>query len=983
VFHQTARVLVQFALVVCLSSFAAKAANPKLYVQETGNFRVIYYDPSHEYLVPYLIRCAENDLKFDQKLFHYTPSQKITILLKDFSDRGNGAAGPFPVNNISVELEPPNYTYEILLTNERISDLLNHEMIHIVMGDNTSSSDRLARKIFLGKILPNAEDPESMFFSSLISPRQYCPRWFHEGIAAFMETWLSGGLGRALGGYDEMVFRAKTRDKSYIYSYVGLESEGTSVDFQIGANSYLYGTRFMTFLADHYGIDKLLAWVTRTDSTRRYFASQFARVYGKPLKEVWDEWIASEKQWQESNLALIRKYPVTKPHRLPFETLGSVSRTYYEPSTKTIYAAAEYVGHMANLAALHTDTGKIEHLTDIQGTILYSVTSLAFDAVHRRIFYASDNKNWRDLNVYDLNAHRATRLMKDTRTGDLTYNTQDQSLWGMRHNGGLSSLVRIKAPYTKLETIHTFPYGTDFFDLDLSPDGKDLTGAISNLSGEQKLVDFRLENLLKGDTSYEVLHDFAYNSPENFVHSPDGRYLYGSSFQSGVANIFRYDFQTKQLEALSNAETGLFCPLPLADGGLIALEYTAKGFVPAFVPTVPLNDVSAINYLGQDLFEKTPVLKTWKLPPPSIINTEKVITHAGSYSPLRTTRPLDIFPIVQGYKDTAAVGLRMDFADGLMLSNGDVTASYSPSAVLPMSERFHFTFTGNLWNWKVSSYYNNADFYDLFGPTKVSRKGEALKIENSKNLLFDTPRRLDLNWSVAAYSGLEALPDYQNVATPISRFVTGKVGLDYENLDESLGAIEDERGTKWQLMSNLSYAGGKGFPQIYATYDHGFLLPIHNSSVWFRGSAGKAFGDPNSPFANFFFGGFGNNWVDHGTVSRYRDYYSFPGVKLNQIGATSFSKLMAEWDLPPLRFRRVGSTVFYVNWARMSLFTSGMATDLGRASARQEFGNVGAQIDFRTVLFTYFKSTISAGYAFARDNHGKVSSEYMVSLKIL
>jgi len=223
-------------------------------------------------------------------------------------------------------------------------------------------------------------------------------------------------------------------------------------------------------------------------------------VYGKSLKDVWDEWItprlcsrAAENEWQNANLARIRQYPVTQPRRLPFQSLGSVSRLYYDPSTKTIYAAVQYLGHMAHLAALHMDTGKMEHLTDVQGAILYSVTSLAFDPAHRRIFYASDNKNWRDLNVYELNTHRARRLMKDTRTGDLVYDSSDQSLWGMRHNNGLSSLVRIVPPYTKVEAIHTFPYGTDFFDIDLSPDDKDLTGALSNLSGEQKLVRFHVQ----------------------------------------------------------------------------------------------------------------------------------------------------------------------------------------------------------------------------------------------------------------------------------------------------------------------------------------------------------------------------------------------------------------------------------------------------------------------------------------------------------
>src|SRR5579863_6652809 len=263
-FRRFDRALLLLALTFMIGRSSVHAATPKLYYQETEHVRVIYYNPAHEYLIPYLIRCFENALKFDEKTFHYTPTQKVIILFEDFGDYGHGAAGTVPFNSISIGLEPVNHIYETVPIGERMSWLLNHEMIHIVMGDNASTSDRRARKIFLGKVNLAERDPVSMFYSSLASPRNYAPRWFHEGIAAFMETWLSGGLGRALGGYDEMVFRAKVRDNDYIYSYVGLESEGTAIDFQVGANSYLYGTRFMTYMADHYGVDKLLQWVTRT-----------------------------------------------------------------------------------------------------------------------------------------------------------------------------------------------------------------------------------------------------------------------------------------------------------------------------------------------------------------------------------------------------------------------------------------------------------------------------------------------------------------------------------------------------------------------------------------------------------------------------------------------------------------------------------------------------------------------------------------------
>jgi hypothetical protein len=181
----------------------------------------------------------------------------------------------------------------------------------------------------------------------------------------------------------------------------------------------------------------------------------------------------------------------------------------------------------------------------------------------------------------------------------------------------------------------------------------------------------------------------------------------------------------------------------------------------------------------------------------------------------------------------------------------------------------------------------------------------------------------------------------------------------------------------------MNYAGSKGSPRFYATYDKGLPLPLHNSSVWLRGSLGKSFGDGSNPFANFYFGGFGNNWVDHQQISRYREYYSFPGVALDAIGSTSFAKGLVEWNAPPVKFKRLGNTAVYCNWARLSLFSSGLFTNLAANPRLGAYADLGAQVDFRIVLFTYLNSTFSAGYAAATDRQGHVSTEYMVSLKLL
>jgi hypothetical protein len=789
---------------------AVVGAATRVYIQGTDHIEVLYYSPAHEYLVTHLIRSYENALRFEKDLFHYTPSEKLSVLIEDFEDSGHGAASSVPANFISIGLAPFSYTYETLPANERMAWIMNHESIHIVMGDSANRADRRFRSLFFGKVAPAADEPLSLFYSWLASPRFYSTRWFHEGTAAFMETWMSGGLGRALGGYDEMVFRAMVRDEAYIYNVVGLESEGTSIDFQTGANSYLYGTRFITWLCEAYGPDKLLEWLSRGENTRRYFAARFEQVYGISLAEGWNRWIADERRWQNANLDAIRRYPPTVPQRISTSTLGSVSRAYYDPEGKIIYVAVRRPGQMANIAAIHTATGRIERLKDVKGSALYYVASLAYDPGGRRLFYTTDNNGWRDINVFDPATRHSRLLLKDARVGDLAWNRKDGSLWGVRHNNGLSSLVVMADPYREVKTLHEFDYGTDLFDIDVSPDGAWLTGALSDISGRQKLVRFEIEKLRSGDASPETLYDFQYNTPGNFVYSPDGRCLYGSSYYTGASNLFRYDFATRKMDVISNAETGLFRPLPLDDGSLIAFEYTSKGFVPGRVPTRPLEDVVAVKYRGMALLDKYPVLRKWKLPPPSSIESDKLITRAGAYSPVRNLRLISAYPIIQGYKDTAAAGLRFDIADRLRLATMNLTAGYSPT--LGVNEGFHAAFDARLWNWSLSGYYNYADFYDLFGPTKVGRKGYSLKLGYAKYLIYDAPRTLQLTWSVAGYGAMDRLPEYQNVVATSHSLLEGDLGLKYSFVDKSQGAVDDEKGTQWGAYTRLNYAGSRASP---------------------------------------------------------------------------------------------------------------------------------------------------------------------------
>jgi hypothetical protein len=962
------------------SSFPVQA-EPRLYSQETKQFRIIYYSPSHEYLAPLLIRSLENASQFYRDKFGYQPQGKITVLIQDFDDSGYGAAGTVPTNFIQMGIEPFHLVFETLPSAERMGLMSKHELMHVVMGDKPAPRDEMFRKIFSGKIMPNTDDPISIPFSFLGSPRVYSPRWFHEGSAVFMETWLGGGLGRALGGYDEMVFRAMVRDERPMYDVVGLESEGTSADFQVGANSYLYGTRFMNYLARQYGPEKLTSWIVRTNSSHAYFESQFRDVYGDSLRDEWLKWIAFEKTWQVANLKSIRQYPVTLVKAISPKVLGSVSRSYYDANANVIYVAVRHTGPMPYLSAIHLDSGRVEHLTDVRGGALYDVTTLAFDPDGGRLFFTTNNaRGLRTLNVFNLKTRERTLLGSRLRVGDLVYNRKDGSLWGVMHNNGLSSIVRMEPPFRSPKVLYTLPYASDFFNLDLSPDGTQLTGALTDESGTQRLVRYQTADLLAGKTTHEILYDFQFDSPDSFAFSPDGRYLFGSSYLTGVSNLFRFDLQTKKLEALSNSETGLFRPQLLPDGSLASFEYSARGFRLVNLPVQVIDDVNAIPYLGQSVVEKYPELKSWALQSRNNIDDLKLRTYAGLYRPIPRIGLQSIYPILQGYQDAKAGGVRLDFGDSLGVSHITTTMSYSPgeSAV---RDRLHFGLEARYWDWSLSGYFNKADFYDLFGPTKVGRRGFALIGEKNKILIQDSERALNLTASLAGYSGIDRLPDYQNVTATHTQFVDGTAELAYSDLQKSLGAIEDESGAQWKVNTEVDDTFPKVFPRVFGEYNRGFLLPLRNSSLWIRSSAGKAFGDSTDSFANFYFGAFGNNWIDKNDFSRYRQYYSFPGVKINQIGANSFAKSLVEWDLTPLRFRDLGSTQLYCNWARLALFTGALGAN-PTSDQRHGYVDGGAQIDFRLVLFSQVKSTLSTGFAASHDDTGHTGTEFMVSLKI-
>ncbi|MDX1471914.1 MAG: hypothetical protein R3213_10490, partial [Flavobacteriaceae bacterium] len=646
--------------------------------------------------------------------------------------------------------------------------------------------------------------------------------------------------------------------------------------------------------------------------------------------------------------------------------LGGVSHAYLDKQRNQIYVAVNYPGKIPHIASIDLSTGKIKRLQDVKGPALFNVTSLAYDEKNEILFYTTDNDDRRDINSYNLKTGQTKLLQKDTRIGDLAFNKNDESLWGVKHLNGISTLVKIpklspgnpKDPYSEWIQKYTLPYGNDMFDLDVSPDGKNLSAAVTDLNGNQFLNIYEIEsfdNEAKDSIRYKEVFNFDVSSPQSFKYSPDGSFLIGSSYYSGVSNIFKVNTETLEIEILTNALTGYFRPVPIDDKKIFSFKYTSDGFTPVYVYNKDEIEVAAIDFLGNETVEKYPQLKDWttEVPNPNTnfddqsLNAEETV-----YKPMKEFELNYAYPILMGYKNKFGIGYNLKFQDPIGLRNLDISFSYTPNSWengfddsqidIDKDEEIHASInysTAKLGGILAGKYtffatYNNADFYDLFGPTKRSRKGLNVGLDYNQSLIYDSPKNLDLTIGASASYGLDQSPYFQQIrfsdkAFDTSLFYNFYTSLVYRNLKGSVGAVDAEKGLKSSLVLATALSEGNFFPGAHGTFDIGFQLPINHTALWLRNAAGHFFEKSFNPFTRFAFAAFGNNYIDNGDSKRYRSPFSFPGIDFDaeqNIIARSFYKATVDLVLPPIRYRQLGFFNFYATYSHPTIFAGSLFT---------------------------------------------------------
>ncbi|NIW23157.1 MAG: hypothetical protein GWN29_00530, partial [Gammaproteobacteria bacterium] len=111
--------------------------------------------------------------------------------------------------------------------------------------------------------------------------------------------------------------------------------------------------------------------------------------------------------------------------------------------------------------------------------------------------------------------------------------------------------------------------------------------------------------------------------------------------------------------------------------------------MPAVIEPEPLEDLSSITLLGYLVKQKHPVVRDWNVGSPTRVELDSLVTYTGRYKSIGSMGLASIFPVVEGYKDYGAVGLRADISDPGFWNSAFLKLSYSPTGALDSNERLH------------------------------------------------------------------------------------------------------------------------------------------------------------------------------------------------------------------------------------------------------------------------------------------------------
>ena len=170
--------------------------------------------------------------------------------------------------------------------------LMNHEMVHVSTNNVSTEEDRRWRRFFLGKVVAQRQNPESMFYSYLTVPRYHGP-----ALVARGQRRLHGNVdGRRTGTRARRLRRDGfpghgARQRPFLRS-AGPRVARHADRFPDRGERLSLRHAFLHLACLHSIRPRRSSQGCRRDEgSERYWSDQFEQVFGMPVEQAWQDWI--------------------------------------------------------------------------------------------------------------------------------------------------------------------------------------------------------------------------------------------------------------------------------------------------------------------------------------------------------------------------------------------------------------------------------------------------------------------------------------------------------------------------------------------------------------------------------------------------------------------------------------------------------------------------------------------------------------------
>ncbi|MCA9576632.1 MAG: PD40 domain-containing protein [Myxococcales bacterium] len=481
-------------------------------------------------------------------------SGRVQVTLSDDSESANGLATALPYDAIRLFATAPEDMSALADFDDWLTTLITHEHTHILHLSNISGLPAIINRIF----------------GRLLAPNQTQPRFIVEGLATYMESRETAG-GRMRSTQFEMYLRMAFLEDRVLT----LDQLANDIDqWPRGATWYLYGSRLMAHIAQHYG-DHAIAEMADIYG-RNPVPYGLSRAARRATGSTWPELYAA---FQEEMRARYRaeQEAVEAAGRVEGERLTHHGETAlyprFAPDGSLIYMAMDGRSD-PQLRRLPVGGGAPEKITRVAGAAAPSALpdgSIVYDSVDfDRGIYAR----------FDLFRKRPGRRRPERLTTGLRARAPDVSPDGTQvvftvNDGGTSHLEVAQLDDiagTRRRLVTSAPF-EQVYTPRFSPDGRHVAYSVWRAGGYR---DVHVIDTVTGRVR-ELTHDRALDLGPTFT--PDGAHVVFSSDRTGIANLYAIALDTGVTRQLTNVVSGAYCPVVSPSGDrIVYVGYTSYGF---------------------------------------------------------------------------------------------------------------------------------------------------------------------------------------------------------------------------------------------------------------------------------------------------------------------------------------------------------------------------------------------------------------------